>query len=59
MFLVCRECKKVYVDGKWLDGVPPLNEIRYTLCVNCGGEDIHGHGMVYMDKQRKQGNVKK
>lgn len=59
MYFVCKECKKVYVDGKWLDGVPPLGEIQYTLCVYCGGDKTPSHGMVYMDQQRKKGNVKK
>ena len=57
MFLVCEKCKKVLVDGKWVDGIPPIGRVSYTLCPACepAGEHSSHDGMVYMDQKRAQG----
>ncbi len=60
MYLVCKECMKVYVEGKWVNAVPPIDQVQYTVCDRCGGlsEGSSSHGMVYMDKQREQAKKK-
>jgi len=56
MYIVCEKCKKVFVDGKWVIAVPPIGQVTYSICTQCGGSNDSAHGMVYMEKQRQQNN---
>ncbi len=37
MVHICTECHRVNVDGKWINGVPPIGKVYPTLCPDCGG----------------------
>jgi len=64
MFIVCQHCHRVLVEGKWLAGVPPIKQVKYTVCPDCQKKPPQepgepGKGMVYQEYVRKQNREKK
>ncbi|MDP8246089.1 MAG: hypothetical protein P9L94_18545 [Candidatus Hinthialibacter antarcticus] len=41
MVQICTVCHRVNVDGKWINGVPPIGKVYPTICPDCteGGEE--------------------